>query len=55
MQWCKQDSLCNVRWDGSLLKAEAGGENERRVVLGEEEVDDVQKAESATVLVVLTN
>ena len=37
------------------MEVEAGGENERRVVLGEEEVDDVQEPKSATILVVLTN
>ena len=43
--------LCERR----LVEAEAGRENERRVVLGEEEVDDVQEPKSATILVVLTN
>ena len=37
------------------MEVEARSENERRLVLGEQEVDDIQEAKSVTVLVVLAN
>ena len=51
-------SLSEVRrlfCEGRLIKAERGRENERRVVLLEEGVDDVEEASEVAILVLVTD